>query len=67
VIGSKIKAKFVKAKEIHSLNIDVDVNKRIVTLSGVVKYQNQKDVAMGIARRTLGVVDVNDSIIVEEP
>ncbi len=67
MIGGKIKAKLMQAKDIHALNIDVDVNKRIVTLTGIVENQKQKDIAIKIARKTLGVVDVNDSIIVQKP
>jgi hyperosmotically inducible protein len=67
VIGSKVKAKLIKEPGIRSLNIDVDVNKGVVTLTGVVGYQNQKDRVMEIARTTSGVIEVVDNIKVTHP
>lgn len=67
MIGSKIKAKLIRAKDVHALNIDVDVNKRVVTLTGVVESQKEKDIAIGIARKTLGVASVNDNMIIRKP
>lgn len=67
VIGSKIKAKLIKEPGIRSLNIDVDVNKSVVTLTGKVGYQHQKDRVMEIARTTSGVIDVVDNIKVTHP
>jgi hyperosmotically inducible protein len=67
VIGSKVKAKLIKEPGIRSLNIDVDVNKGVVTLTGVVGYQHQKDRVMEIARTTSGVIEVVDNIKVTHP
>jgi hyperosmotically inducible protein len=67
VIGSKVKAKLIKEPGIRSLNIDVDVNKGVVTLTGKVGYQHQKDRVMEIARTTSGVVEVVDNIMVTHP
>jgi hyperosmotically inducible protein len=49
VIGSKIKAKLINEPGIRSLNIDVDVNNGVVTLTGLVEYQHQKNRAIEIA------------------
>ena len=67
VIGSKVKAKLIKEPGIRSLNIDVDVNKGVVTLTGMVGYQHQKDRVMEIARTTSGVIEVVDNIKVTHP
>ena len=67
VIGSKVKAKLIKEPGIRSLNIDVDVNKGVVTLTGKVGYQHQKDRVMEIARTTSGVIEVVDNIKVTHP
>ncbi|MDD2388136.1 MAG: BON domain-containing protein [Desulfobacterales bacterium] len=64
-IGSKIKGKLIKEPGIHSLNIDVDVNRGIVTLSGIVHSEKQKSLIIAIARNTSGVVNVIDNIVIK--
>ena len=67
VIGSKIKAKLISEPGIRSLNVDVDVNKGVVTLTGIMKFKYQKDRAIEIARITPGTVNVVDNIRVKNP
>lgn len=62
VIGSKIKAKLLKEPGIRSLNIDVDVNNGVVSLTGSVDSKDQKDRVMEIARTTSGTVKLIDNI-----
>lgn len=62
VIGTRIKTKLIGNYEILSLNIDVDVDNRIVTLTGIVNNQKQKDLALDIARKTPGAVKVIDNM-----
>jgi hyperosmotically inducible protein len=64
-LGSKIKSKLVAEPEIRSLNIDVDVHKGIVTLTGVVGDSYQKKRAMAIARTTDGTRRVVDNLKVK--
>jgi hyperosmotically inducible protein len=64
-LGSKIKSKLVAEPEIRSLNIDVDVHKGIVTLTGVVGDSYQKKRAMEIARATEGTRRVVDNLKVK--
>jgi len=64
-LGSKIKSKLVAEPEIRSLNIDVDVHKGIVTLTGVVGDRYQKKRAMEIARATEGTRRVVDNLKVK--
>jgi hyperosmotically inducible protein len=61
-IGSKIKAKLIGEPEIRSLNIDVDVNRGIVTLTGYVENHDQKRRAIQIAKKTSGTVKVIDNL-----
>jgi hyperosmotically inducible protein len=67
VIGSKIKAKLINEPGIRSLNIDVDVNNGVVTLSGLVEYQYQKNRAIEIAQNTTGTIKVIDNIKARNP
>jgi hyperosmotically inducible protein len=72
-IGSKTleesldKAKLINEPGIRSLNIDVDVNKGIVILTGIVHNRNQKHRVIEIARTTSGTVKVVDIINVKNP
>ena len=67
VIGSKIKAKLINEPGIRSLNIDVDVNNGIVTLSGLVEYKYQKNRAIEIAQNTTGTIKVIDNLKERNP
>ncbi len=64
VIGSKIKAKLIAEPGVRSLNIDVDVTKGVVTLTGVTDKPEIKQKIMQIARDTDGVVRVVDNITI---
>jgi hyperosmotically inducible protein len=44
------------------LSIDVDTFKGVVTLSGRVKSQGEKDQAIALARRVDGVTEVKDAL-----
>jgi len=64
-LGSRIKSKLIAEPEIRSLNIDVDVHKGIVTLTGVVGNRYQKKRAMEIAGATEGTRRVVDNLRVK--
>lgn len=59
---SKIKSKLIVEPEIRSLNIDVDVHRGVVTLTGIVQSWDQKKRAIEIARNTDGAVRVVDNL-----
>ena len=59
---SKIKSKLIVEPEIRSLNIDVDVHRGVVTLTGVVQSWAQKKRALEIARTTDGAQKVVDNL-----
>jgi hyperosmotically inducible protein len=62
LLVSKIKSKLIVEPEIRSLNIDVDVHKGVVTLTGVVDSRYQKIRAIDIARTTNGARKVVDNL-----
>ena len=67
VIVSKIKARLLSEPGIRSLNIDVDSAKGVVTLSGIVKTQVQKNRILTMAKGNAGTVRVVDFIKVKYP
>jgi hyperosmotically inducible protein len=62
---SKIKSKLIAEPEIRSLNIDVDVHKGIVTLTGIVGDKYQKKRAIEVAKATEGARRVVDNLKVK--
>ncbi|MGD9182152.1 MAG: BON domain-containing protein [Desulfobacterales bacterium] len=62
LISNKIKAKLIAEPEVRSLNIDVDVYLGVVTLTGIVGSQYQKDRAIEISHSTDGTVKVIDNL-----
>ncbi|MGD2184912.1 MAG: BON domain-containing protein [Desulfobacterales bacterium] len=62
VLSNKIKAKLIAEPEVRSLNIDVDVYLGVVTLTGIVKTQYEKDRAIALSRGTDGAVKVIDNL-----
>lgn len=50
--------------QVDTSSIRVDVNDRIVTLSGITSSQWEKLTAEGIARNALGVMEVNNQLTV---
>jgi hyperosmotically inducible periplasmic protein len=64
IIGSKIKAKLIAEPGVRSLNIDVDVNKGVVTLTGITDKPEIKHKILKIVKDTSGVVRVVDNIAV---
>ena len=61
-ITTRVKTAMLNDEKVGGLRIDVDTFKGVVTLSGRVKSQAEKDQAIAIARRTDGVVDVKDAL-----
>ena len=66
---TRVKTAMLNDPAVGGLRIDVDTYKGVVTLSGRVKTQAEKDQAIAIARRTEGVVEVKDALQVlpEDP
>jgi hyperosmotically inducible periplasmic protein len=63
-ITAALKAKFVADDMVRALQIDVDTREGVVTLTGKVKSQVEKDRAMTLARETNGVKNVVDRLTI---
>jgi osmotically-inducible protein OsmY len=61
-ITTRVKTAMLNDPGVGGLRIDVDTFKGVVTLSGRVKTQAEKDQAVAIARRTDGVAQVKDAL-----
>ena len=64
MLGLKVKAELIAAEKIYSLNIDVDVNHGVVTLTGVVDNESMRVEAVHRADSLVGVKDVVDNLVV---
>src|SRR5918992_1164317 len=61
-ITTRVKTAMLNDPAVGGLRIDVDTFKGVVTLSGSVKNQAEKDTAIALARKIDGVVEVKDSL-----
>jgi hyperosmotically inducible protein len=66
-ITAAIKAKLLADPDTSGLRIDVDTDKRVVTLSGTVRSEAEKTEAVQIARAMNGVTNVIDRLTIERP
>jgi hyperosmotically inducible protein len=64
VLKTKVGTRLTTAPDIDRINIDVDVQDGVVTLSGVVHDENAKQRAEEVARSTEGVKDVKNELTV---
>jgi hyperosmotically inducible protein len=64
-ITAAVKSKLMVDSVVGGLKIDVDTKDGVVSLSGPVKSQTEKDTAVRIARETNGVKDVQDNLVVQ--
>ncbi len=64
IMTSKIKTELVKDPDIRSTNIDVDTNNNIITLTGIVRSQSEKDKVFQIVRIVAGDRQVIDNLSV---
>jgi hyperosmotically inducible protein len=65
-LTGKIKAKMALDDSVKALDIDVDTNGSVVTLSGVVGTEAQRQRALALARETTGVTQVVDHLRVRQ-
>jgi hyperosmotically inducible periplasmic protein len=65
-LTSVVKTKFLADTTVSGLNIDVDSNKGVVTLTGNVRSAAEKQRAVKIARETEGVKSVVDRLKVQK-
>ena len=65
-ISTAVKSKLAADDTVKAYEIDVDTDRRVVTLSGEVQTTVAKDQALKLARETDGVRDVIDKLAVTE-
>ena len=65
ILGVKVKAELFGAESISSFNIDVDVTKGVVTLTGKVSSKKERDEAVRLADSLVGVKEVINNLTVE--
>ena len=61
-ITTRVKTAMLNDPAVGSLRIDVDTSKRVVTLSGRVRSQSERDQALALARQVSGVSEVKDAL-----
>jgi osmotically-inducible protein OsmY len=61
-ITTRVKTAMLNDPNVGGLRIDVDTFKGVVTLSGRVKSQAEKDQAVALARTVDGVTEVKDAM-----
>jgi osmotically-inducible protein OsmY len=61
-ITARVKTALLNDPDVAGLRIDVDTAKGVVTMSGVVRSQNEVQRAIQIARNVGGVVDVRSTL-----
>ena len=61
-ITTRVKTAMLNDPAVGGLSIDVDTFKGVVTLSGRVKSQAEKDQAVALARTVSGVTQVKDAL-----
>ena len=64
LLVSRIKTALIKEPGVSSMGIDVDAQKGVVTLSGIVATQTLKETILRIAREAKGTVGVVDNLTV---
>ena len=62
---TRVKTALLNDPNVGGMRIDVDTFKGVVTLSGRVKSQSEKDQAIAVARRIGGVTEVKDALQIE--
>jgi hypothetical protein len=63
-LTAKIKSKMALDDSIKALAIDVDTDGTVVTLTGAVRSQAERERAVQLARETAGVTAVNDRLVI---
>ena len=63
-LTAKIKSKMALDDTTKALSIDVDTDGSVVTLSGTVRSQAEREKALQLARDTVGVTVVHDRLVI---
>tara|TARA_Y100000588_G_scaffold4555_1_gene5713 strand:+ start:946 stop:1320 length:375 start_codon:yes stop_codon:yes gene_type:complete len=65
-IAAILKARLLQNESIRGLQIDVDVNRGVVSLYGYVRTEIEKDAVLQLAASVRGVTSVEDRLVVVE-
>ena len=65
-LTTKVKTNLTADETVKAASIDVGVQKKIVTLSGIVDTPAVKERAVAVARQTDGVADVVDQMTIKD-
>ena len=66
-ITTRVKTAMLNDPAVGGLSIDVDTYKGVVTLSGRVRSEAERERAVAVARQTSGVSDVRSELAVGQP
>ena len=61
-ITTRVKTSMLNDPAVGGMKIDVDTTRGVVTLSGTVRSQAERDQALALARKVDGVTDVKDAL-----
>ncbi|MCD4676390.1 MAG: BON domain-containing protein [Desulfobacula sp.] len=64
ILTSKIKTQLLKDPDIRSTNVDVDTNNNVVTLTGILKSQKEKNKVLYIVQKITGNRQIVDNLSV---
>lgn len=64
ILTSKIKAELIKTKNVRANNVDVDSNNGVVTLTGIVRSESEKNKILRVTRIVAGNRKIVDNISV---
>jgi osmotically-inducible protein OsmY len=67
VVTTKVKSKLAADPQVSAMNVSVDTNDGVVTLTGRVEDETARREAVKLAKDTEGVVSVRDLLEVGEP
>lgn len=65
-LGASVKSKLIGISEVHARDINVEVYKGVVQLSGWIDSEKQKSMAIDAVRQMDGVAQVSDALVVME-
>ena len=65
-IGTKVRTNLTSDETVKAAQIEIGVNKKIVTLSGQVDTPAVKNLAVELARKTEGVAEVVDQLTIKD-
>jgi osmotically-inducible protein OsmY len=66
-LTARVKSQLLMNGNTGGMGINVDSNQGVVTLSGVVQSDEEKDLAIALASNTTGATSVTDRLVIKSP